>query len=217
MKTSTTTLVFAIGLVAIGGLFGSTIFGITGTKSNMETSTAATGLITGHVVTTLTDSDGNVVAYRQSDNIIVNNGENCVAKLLFQGSTGAAGTNVCTGSNTTGFRFIAIGTGTGAAAADNVGLGAARTDGTLAPKAATVTWTNSTGSGTTQATVALSTTFTNDSGGTVAIAESGLFNSTSVNTGGMFARQQFSAVNMNNNDQLTVTWTVNIGGTGTFN
>jgi hypothetical protein len=214
MKTSTTTLVFAIGLVAIGGLFGSAIFGITGTKSNMEASTAATGLITGHVVTTLTDSDGNVIAYRQSDNIIVNNGENCVAKLLFQASTGGAGTTVCTGSNTTGFRFIAIGTGTGSAAADNVGLGTARTDGTLAPKAATITWTNSTGTGGgSQATVVLSTTFTNNSGGTVAISESGLFNSTSVNTGGMFARQQFSAVNMNVNDQLTVTWTVNIGGT----
>ncbi|MEM3144332.1 MAG: hypothetical protein QXW91_06890, partial [Candidatus Nitrosotenuis sp.] len=139
MKTSTTTLVLAIGLVAIGGLFGSTIFGISGTKSNMEASTAATGLITGHVVTTLTDSDGNVLAYRQSDNIIVNNGENCVAKLLFQGTTGAAGTSVCTGDNTTGFRFIAIGTGTGAAAADNVGLGAASTSGLLAPKAATIT------------------------------------------------------------------------------
>jgi hypothetical protein len=212
MKTSTTTLVFLIGLVAVGGLFGSTIFGMTGTKNN-EASTAATGLITGHVVTTLTDSDGNILAYRQSDNIIVNNGENCVAKLLFQGSTGAAGTNVCTGANTTGFRFIAIGTGTGAAAADNVVLGTARTDGNLAPKAATVTWTNSTGTGSTQATVQLSTTFTNDSGGAVAVAESGLFNSTSVNSGGMFARQQFSAVNMNVNDQLTVTWTVNIGGT----
>jgi hypothetical protein len=214
MKTNTTTMVLAIGLVAVAGLFGSTIFGLTGAKST-ETGTEATALMSGHVVTTLTDEYGNVKAYRQSDNIIVNGGEQCAAKLLFQGSTGAAGTSVCTGANTAGYRIIAIGTGTGAAGETNVGLGTARTDGALAPKMGSVTWTNSTGSPS-RTVVVLSTTFTNDSGGTVAVAESGLFNSTSVNTGGMFARQQFSAVNMNQNDQLTVTWTVNIGGTASI-
>jgi hypothetical protein len=215
MKMSTTTLVLAIGLVAVAGLFGSTIFGVTGTKSGTEANTAATALMSGHVITTVTDANGNIKEYRQSDNIIVNRGEQCAAKLLFQGTVGAAGSTVCTGANTAGYRVIAIGTGTNAAAEADVVLQTARTDGTLAPRLASVTWTNSTGSpSVTQ--VVLTATFTNNSGGAVAIAESGLFNSTSVNNGGMFARQQFSAVNMNVNDQLTVTWTVNIGGTASI-
>ncbi|CAE6488749.1 conserved exported hypothetical protein [Candidatus Nitrosotenuis uzonensis] len=214
MKLSTTTLVLGVALAVVAGLFSSTIFGITGIKSDAQTSTTATGLITGHVVTTLTDSDGNIKAYRQSDNLIVNNGENCVSKMLFGASGGGStGSNVCTGAITEGFRYIAIGNSSTAVTSADTGLGAELTASGLGAKFSTITWTNSTGSGSgTTAQAVMAATFTN-SGSTQAVRESGLFNGTNASTNGMFARQTFSDITMNNGDSLTVQWTINIGGT----
>jgi hypothetical protein len=220
MKLNTTTLILGVALTVVAGLFGSTIFGLIGSNNNAQTSASATGLITGHVTSILTDSDGNIKAYRQSDNLIVNQGENCVAKMLFQSVPAAAGGTVCTGANTSGFRFIQIGNSTMPTASDQYKLGNPynATSGvpSLVPKeATTITWTNSTGSGAgTTAQVVLSTTFTSTQTGQQTVSESGLFNSTNDNTNAMFARQQFTGINMNNGDSLTVQWTINIGGTG---
>ena len=113
MKLSTTTLVLGIALTVVAGLFSSTIFGLAGTKNDAQTSASATGLITGHVITTVRDAAGNIKEYRQSDNQVLNQGENCAAKMLFGGSGGAgAGTTVCTGTNTSGFTFIEVGNST---------------------------------------------------------------------------------------------------------
>lgn len=219
MKLSTTTLVLGVALAVVAGLFSSTIFGITGIKSDAQTSTTATGLITGHVVTTLTDSDGNIKAYRQSDNLIVNNGENCVSKMLFGASGGGStGSNVCTGAITEGFRYIAIGNSSTAANSADTGLGAEYSAGSgvpsLAAKFSTITWTNSTGSGTgTTAQAVMAATFTNGNTNPQVVRESGLFNGTNAATNGMFARQTFSDITMNNGDSLTVQWTINVGGT----
>jgi hypothetical protein len=72
-------------------------------------------LISGHVTTIHKDAAGNILGYRQTDNIIVNQGENCALKLLFASAGGSAtGNNVCTGANTSGFRYIAIGNTTNA-------------------------------------------------------------------------------------------------------
>ncbi|MEM2785098.1 MAG: hypothetical protein QW652_00365, partial [Candidatus Nitrosotenuis sp.] len=165
MKLNTTTLVIGVALVVVAGLFSSTIFGITGIKNDAQTSAAATGLITGHVVTTLADSEGNIKAYRQTDNIIVNNGENCAAKMLFGALGGnTVGTGVCTGANTDGFRYIAIGNYTTALNGTNTSLGNeySSTKGvpSLQRGVATVTMTNSTGATGSSASVLLTKTFT---------------------------------------------------------
>jgi len=208
------TLVLGVSLAVVAGLFGSSTFDITGMKSDAQTSAAANGVITGHVTTTVTDSEGNIKAYRQSDNLIVNNGENCVSKMLFKGG-GATGTGVCTGANTAGFNFVAIGNGTNAAADANIRLQTIQIEpGLSTPLQGTTTLTNA--SGTTPASALISATFTNN-GGPTTVRESGLFNGTNMGTSGMFARQVFTAINMNNGDSLTVQWTVNIGGTTTFN
>ncbi|MEM4251890.1 MAG: hypothetical protein QXE84_00020 [Candidatus Nitrosotenuis sp.] len=220
MKLSTTTLVLGVALAVVAGLFSSTIFGITGIKSDAQTSTTATGLITGHVTTTLTDSDGNIKAYRQSDNLIVNAGENCVSKMLFAAAGGAAtGSGVCTGANTAGYRWIAIGNGSAAVTSADTRLDvpytAANGVPSLASKFSSIIWTNSTGSGTgTTAQVVMSASFTNGNTNAQVVRESGLFNATSTDPArGMFARQTFSDITMNNGDSLTVQWTINIGGT----
>ena len=222
MKIGTTTLVLGVALTVVAGLFSSTIFGLIGTSDNAKASTATSALITGHVTTEVRDALGNIKEYRQSDNTIVNGGENCVGKLLF----GAAGgdtvtTGTCTGEFNAGFRFIGIGNYTTNVNGTNTALGQeyrssvpslART----AVGAASVTMSNSTGAtgSTSQQTVTLSDTWTctHCSNGLI-VRESGLFNSTNVNNSYMFARQTFSSITLNNNDSLTVTWTVNIGGT----
>jgi hypothetical protein len=109
MKLGTTTLILGVALAVVAGLFSAAAFGLIGTKTDAQTSTTATGLFTGHVTTIHTDAAGNVIGYRQTDNLIVNQGENCALKLLFQAVPGDAGNTVCAGANTEGFRYIAIG------------------------------------------------------------------------------------------------------------
>jgi hypothetical protein len=222
MKIGTTTLVLGIALTVVAGLFSSTIFGLVGTKNDAQTSASATGLITGHVITTVRDAAGNIKEYRQTDNRIMNQGENCVAKMLFSGSGGSGtGTNVCVGQNTDGFRFIQIGNSTSADASDWYKLGNPHNatsfgSGTgLNIKAGTTSWfANSTGSGTATTTdTRISATFTNNAPNSQTVAEAGLFNSTTDSTNALFARQTFPAITLNNGDQLTVEWRINIGGT----
>jgi hypothetical protein len=235
MKLSTTALILGVALAVVAGLFSSTIFGLVGTKTDAQTNTAATGLFTGHVTTIHEDAAGNVIGYRQSDNLIVNGGENCALKLLFAATGGdASGNTVCVGTNDAGFRWIAIGNtsnaeaGTPAAPLDtdirlynphnstSYGLenGLARMFGNVN---SVTGWTNATGS--TEASVVMSATFTNTAGAARSVSESGLFNATDGNesTDAMFARQVFQTISLNNGDSLTVQWTINVGGTGSFN
>jgi hypothetical protein len=233
MKYSTTIL-FGVSLAVVAGLFGSGIFGLTITKAD-QASLGTTGLFTGHVTTTLVDSEGNIKEYRQSDNLIVNQGENCALKLLFQTSTGAAGSSVCAGANTQGFKFIEI--GNVSATQSGTPVSPLSTDvrlygshnntvtgnnpGLTRKEATTVTWTNSTSSTSTGAAqVVLAATFTNSGTSSKSVNESGLFNSTmgtNGNTDAMFARQVFSTITMAPSDSLTVQWTINVGGTTTIN
>jgi hypothetical protein len=219
MKMNTTTLMLGVALAVVAGLFSSTIFGLAGTKTDTQTNPSAAAMMTGHVETIITDAAGNVREYRQSDNLIVNNGENCVILMLFGANGGDStgdGTNTC-GQINAGFRVIAIGNGTTAAANGDLDLEAESTDAGMARKTATtITLTNSTAaSGISQATAVLEATFTNPNGPNP-ISESGLFNSTNTAADGLFARQVFTAVSLNNGDSLTVRWTVNIGGTSTI-
>ncbi|MFM8659104.1 MAG: hypothetical protein ACKOCQ_04120 [Candidatus Nitrosotenuis sp.] len=87
----------------------------------------------------------------------------------------------------------------------------------LIGEATTVTWSNNTSTtATNAASVVLSKTFTNGAPTSQTVSESGLFNSTADGTNAMFARQQFTAITLANNDQLTVQWTINVGGTATI-
>jgi hypothetical protein len=238
MKLGTTTLILGVALTVVAGLFSSTIFGLIGTSTDAQSSARTAGLITGHVTTIHTDSDGNVLGYRQSDNLIVNGGENCALKMLFAASGGAAsGNSVCTGANTAGFRWIAIGNTTNAFTAGvtpgsplstdtklgnphnstSYGLenGLARKFGVVGATG----WTNSTSSSSSgTASVVMSATFTNLASAARIVNESGLFNATDGNhqTDAMFAKQVFSGISLNPNDSLTVQWTINIGGTSSI-
>ena len=65
------TIVTLAGILATQGLY-----------TNNPTSTAAFGFL-GHVTTIVTDENGQIKAYQQSDNVIVDTGVDCAADILF--------------------------------------------------------------------------------------------------------------------------------------
>ena len=203
--------------VTSGGL-GLSLTGVFDEKSVITTSNTANGLMMGHLTVEAHNENGELVAYRQSDNEVVDDGEQCILKMLF-GTTGSsqAGrgeyttTGACTGALTGAWDTIAIGTDTTAAADTQIFLGneTSTSNGLERGVATTKTWTNGTGATTTK--IVLSKTFTNDSPRAHTIAESGLFNSTTIDTNGMLARQTFTGVALSNGDSITITWTFTVG------
>jgi len=153
----------------------------------------------GHIELVAKDSDGNIKAYRQTDNIIVNVGKSCAAIHIFGVPTGSNGTGTaCGGQLVNPFNLMAIGTSTTAAQATDTALvaqvGSRVNNGTM-------TLINSTANA---PYVILQDTFRPNA----AIAEAGIFDSA---TGGhMFARQQFTPISLGATDTLTVTWRISL-------
>ena len=203
--------------VTSGGL-GLSLTGVFDEKSVITTSNTANGLMMGHLTVEAHNENGELVAYRQSDNEVVDDGEQCILKMLF-GTTGSsqAGrgeyttTGACTGALTGAWDTIAIGTDTTAVDDGHVLLlnETSSSSGLERGIATTKTWTN--GSGSTATKIVLSKTFTNDSPRAHTIAESGLFNSTTNDANGMLARQTFTGVALSNGDSITITWTFTVG------
>ena len=221
-----------VGLVAVMAvLSGALGMSLTGTFSDQKigVTNVATGMITGHLEIEAINADGEVIAYRQTDNEVVDDGEQCILKMLFasNGSFGrgeytSIGSGACTGAVTGAWDVIGIGTTTTTANDVNIKLGnetsgilANYTDGVEGLErgyATTKTWSNGTGGSNADNTkIVMSKTFTNLSAVTKTIAESGLFNSTTVAGSGMLAHKEFTGVALATNDSITITWTFIVG------
>ena len=203
-------------LAVVSGILGLFVTGVFDDKIEVTEVipkiAQTSGYMMGHAIIEAHDPEGNLIAYRETDNEVVNGGENCVLKMLFgAGGPTAAGTTVCANTTTSPWTVIAIGTNSSTANDANSSLKQESiTDGLQRARAGTsseVTWTN--GTGATAAKVVLSKTFT--STGSHTITESGLFNSTTANGSSMLARQTFSGVALSNGDSITVTWTFTVG------
>ena len=218
MKTTTTMTALVAALAVTSGGLGLSLTGVFEDDNITTTSNTANGLMMGHLTVEAHNEIGELVAYRQSDNEVVDDGEQCILKMLF-GSTETPGegrgqytsTGACTGELTGAWDAIAIGTDTTAAGDTQILLGneTSSSGGLERGTATTKTWTNGTGSTTTK--IVLSKTFTNDSPRAHTIAESGLFNSTTNDANGMLARQTFTGVALSNGDSITITWTFTVG------
>jgi hypothetical protein len=126
---------------------------------------------------------------KHASNLITNAGRALISGLINGSGTPAAAT------------YVAVGTGTNAAAAGDTTLqtelaasGLTRAAGTVSLVTTTVT------NDTAQVTKTFSVT------GTQAVTEAGLLNASS--TGTLLCRQVFSAVNVINGDSLAITWKV---------
>ena len=127
---SKTTIIGLVAAVAV--LSGGLGFSMTGTfddQNLMSAKVPAAGFLMGQVEIEARNIDGEIFAYRLSDNEVVDDGEQCILKMLFGGG-GAGGTALrggytsvsaqsdaatdsaaCTGALTDGWQVIAIGDG----------------------------------------------------------------------------------------------------------
>ena len=222
MKRQTTLAMFgilfaaamALGMVSVSG-FSQPLF----VASTTDTKATNQMGMFGHITLTATDPDGKIISYIQTDNIIVNVGENCVAESLFNVTT-TDGTHKCDGTGTHsgisvsngvadgGFTYIAIGdnpttflegAGNTTLAAENVTIGRV--------KDTNPSVTESTANAGSSAIVTLTGVFT--ATGATTVDESGIFDAE--NNGNMLARKTFNAISLAANDKLTVEWEITIG------
>lgn len=224
-----TTVVFTVMIAVASGLTGAFASDIFVNNSIEGSSLGSTGSMMGHVTMFVTGADGSILSYVQSDNIIVDQGEDCALKLLFGGNgtfagTLSTGTTACGSltSDTRSFNIIGIGNqtdGTDTALSTDAYLEDEHDDagsGFERAVADSIVFTSAAGGS--SANVVLEKQFTNTDPGTtgsMSVTESALFNSTSTlgNDDGVFAVQTFDAVVVDKGEALTVQWTINIGGT----
>ena len=240
MKRITTIVLFAgIFAVAAGviGLSGNsaTPLMIAATPQSPE----VVGML-GHIEYTLMDDAGIVKAYRQTDNIVTQDGANCSADAIFGTTSGT-----CTAE--ADFAYIGIGNQTLTGGTSHLGITnrtlADATDndtgtcaltgagGDMARRLVTPTVTAAAG-GTSGAVVILNTDvpFTFDVSNATDVIDSGVFNDIyqggpytdnicgGTNTAGthwnMFARQLLNAetgITVSEGDSLSVKWTITVG------
>lgn len=143
--------------------------------------------VRGHVLVEVFGPDGELKDSRETDNLVVTAGKNHIADQLSSSPGQAA------------MGWMAIGTGSTAAAAGDTLLGAeidrnALTSRTDAANVVTYVGDWAAGDGT-----------------NAAIAEAGIFNVVTANTITMLARATFTAINKGAGDTLKITWTLTIG------
>ena len=220
MKTTSTMIALVAALAVTSGGLGLSLTGVFDDDGVIAQSNTATGLMMGHLTVEAHNDGGDMIAYRQTDNEVVDDGEQCILKMLFattgsgeagRGEYTSTGAGGCTGALTGAWDVISIGTDTTAVDDTHVILGneTSTSVGLERGTATTKTWTNGTGATTTK--LVLSKTFTSDSPRAHTIAESGLFNSTTVDANGMLARQVFTGVALSDGDSITITWTFTVG------
>ena len=133
------TVIVLVAVMAV--LSGALGMAMTGTFSDQKIGVAnvATGMMTGHLEIEARNADGELFAYRQTDNEVVDDGEQCILNLLFasvtnEGSLNARGygggspqsseyDGACYGALTGAWHVIAIGTTATGANDVNVKLG----------------------------------------------------------------------------------------------
>jgi len=169
-------------------------------SSNIAVNTTPFYMV-GHAEVVLKDSDGYVKAYRQSDNVVVLNGQNCSADLLF-GTVTESGLCADTAAE---FTDIRIGSDTNTVAADTdtqlvADLGFTGTGELTAEAAAT----SSTG-----AIKTIVGTFVLT--GPTTVGEVGLFDGPGA-TDDMFSRIDLTtAITAGEDDTVTITYEIEVG------
>jgi len=218
MKTIFTFAVVAALSVAAIGAIGTQAFSTPLLLGAVDTDNA---YLQGHVEYVLRDGEGNIKQYIQSDNQVVDRGDQCVANLI-SGATGATCSN---NSNT--FTWIGIGNSSSTIndAATDIGSAASSgSNGLMATRQCTPTTADNAGNG---ATITCGTpsgdpfSFSDTtSSNATSVVRAALFNADCTDNaqnvctgaaGDMFSAQSIS-VTTTDGDTLAVTWTITVGG-----
>jgi len=220
--------IFAIAMGAISLSVTSESFFIAPTVPQSQVNL---GML-GHVEYTLKDPSGNIKAYIQADNIVTEEGKDCVAQVMFDS---AETVDDC--GSTTEFQYIAIGNftvagipvvGTTALEADSgASNGCAVTGGTgggeMSRKLIDPTFL-STGTVTVVTLDTVDNPFDFDINNATIVLQSGIFNGastqnangecTDTTTDDMFAYQDLNGdtgITVSEGDSLSVKWTITVG------
>ena len=193
----------ALGMVFVSG-FSQSMF----LASTPETKIDSNVGIFGHITLTATNPDGKIISYIQTDNLIVNRGENCVAETMFNVTT--MGDNACIGKGITTDRFTFIAIGNGTVSIDVSDTKLAQEVNRTQDIDPDVDSSSGTGDpGASRALVTLTAEFT--AGEAVTIEESGIFDAAGKDAGNMLARKTFDPISLAKDDKLTVEWEITIG------
>lgn len=159
-------------------------------------SVKSTAGMLGHITLTATNEDGNVIAYRQLDNVIVNTGDDCIAQNLF-------GVSFSCNTATAAYTTISIGTATAVHTEGESALSLyhATTGSTLGTPTSAI--------GTSGAFVTITAAFLNVSAD---IAEAALRNNALSASGDTLALNDFTVISLGATDDLTIDWTVTVDG-----
>jgi len=228
----TTSMIALIAVISAASIGAISMNGFSAIPFATASVSPETGAMMGHVEYILRDADGNIKTYIQSDNSVVDRGDNCVMSYAFGPGNPGADTDFCV-SNVNGFRFIGIGNSTATTTSEATtltnqatriasrgaeasfgGLMAMKTDNALV-------YTNSTNGGT--VVIDTPTPFVFTAGkNTTTVLSAGLFDATCAATGGictayaspqnMFSVQALNVV-VAGGDTLNVTWTITVGDT----
>lgn len=202
-------LVAIIGaIIAVGALSASLTMGYPDNLSTMSVNPLqSSARMLGHVTLTATDENGNIKAYRQTDNVITNQLDDCLQKLAFSGVTGAG----CTGgASASMFSKMALGAAASPVTSeDRVAMGLYITTPASSTGFDSAALTQATGTGGS----ALLITSTFRPGIVVTVTEAAI-QDTAVTTGSAqeAAIQSFTGISLGASDTLTIQWTINIDG-----
>ena len=221
MKTT-----YVVALIAVISAVSISAISLNGFTIPLATASVSpeSGTMMGHVEYILRDADGNIRSYIQSDNMVVNKGDDCVLAYVFNPSN-TAGTDNCD-TNANGFRFIGIGNATATVTATATTLtNTAQTfadttnDGLMAMREdPTIVFVASSNGGT--AEIATPSPFKFVAGvNNTTVLSAGLFDSICTQASGtctaaypanMFSVQTLN-VGVSGGDSLSVTWTITVG------
>ncbi len=192
-------VLIAVVVVSTGG-----VLAFTENTQPQQTASSLNGqpTVMGHIELVAKDSQGNIIAYRQTDNTVMSNGKNATSNVLF-------GTTQSTTNPTINkFNFIGVGTNSTAGSYINTHL-LQQGNKINAAGAGTTNILNGGGSGMgAQIQGTWAANRLQNGSGTVAIVEAGLFDGFANNTSNMYARQTFGAINVAAADTLQVTWKI---------
>lgn len=192
-------LAIVIGAILVGSLATVNLAFVQNEDISANSVKSTAGML-GHVTLTAMDEDGNVVAYRQTDNVVINSGDDCLLEDTFGAATPCLDTSGL--ATTDVFDDIHIGTASAAFTESSTALGAwnSATAGTVG--------TATTASANSGASVTVTAAFFDVNAN---IAEAALQNGP-LSASDKLALQQFTPISLGATDDLTIEWTVTIDG-----
>jgi hypothetical protein len=198
-----------LAMILIGVVVMSTsgVYSLTQSAQTQTSSgTTEQPLILGHIEAIVKDPNGNIKAYRQTDNLVVTNGLNATVNQLFANSL-----QPTTNAAVSKFNWVGVGTSSTAAAYQQIDLQAVRGSHHSGTVTQIALGSGGTGSGMGAQIVANwgAGILANSSSTSTTINEAALFDGNANATSNIYARQVISpGISMGTADTLQVTWKI---------